>query len=164
MRIGRNLAGVFVTATALLIAVALPATASADDITISPSSLPNGQAGDAYNLQLVGQAEPGVGLPSDAIIFDVTQGALPQGMYVDPHGLVEGIPRMPGSSTFTVTAHDYYNEHSGSATYTVTVDVPTDPGRLLNWIGTLPSTLLAQTGCVGILLNQLASGHVVGCF
>ena len=164
MRNRRSLARVLAATAAILLAVALPATANTDDITISPSSLPNGQAGNAYDVQLVGQPAPGVNLPSQAIIFDVTQGALPEGMYVDPYGLVEGIPRIPGSSTFTVTAHDYHNEHSGSATYTITIDVPTDPGQLRNWIAGLPNTLVSHTGCVGVLLNQLASGHVIGCF
>lgn len=163
MRMRRNLAGVLVTTAAILIAAALPATASTDDITISPSSLPNAQAGVAYDVQLVALA-PGVDPSTQSIIFDVTQGAPPEGMWLDPDGHFQGGPRMPGSSTFTVTAHTYDKQHSGSATYTITVDVPTEPGRLLTWIGSLPYTLVAQSGCVGVLLTQLTNGRVVGCY
>ena len=70
-------------------------------ITLSPSTLPNGTVGVAYNQTIV--ASGGAG----PYTYAVTAGALPAGLVLNPAtGVLTGTPTSAGPATFTVTATD----------------------------------------------------------
>ncbi len=57
--------------------------------------------------------------------FDVTSGALPTGLALDPNsGAITGTPAAVGPFNFTVTATDVYGA-TGSQAYTITISAPT---------------------------------------
>jgi hypothetical protein len=68
--------------------------------TIQTGSLPPGQAGEPYTVQLV--ATGGTG----AYAWSVMDGALPVGLTLSPSGVVSGTPAAVGSATFTVRVTD----------------------------------------------------------
>jgi putative Ig domain-containing protein len=154
-------------ASAGLLVIALPASATAAGITITPASLPNPTSGGQYYAELHAQVDPGV-TPSPVLAWDITQGALPEGMYLSSHGAhgetgtIEGYPYLPGSSSFTVTAHDYSSVYSGSAAYSFTVEMPTDPDGLLNFVKMTPAYALRHSGCVGHVVTSVLSGRPWG--
>lgn len=69
-------------------------------IVVSPPTLPNGAAGEAYSetLSASGGSEP--------YTFTVTAGALPSGLTLGSEGVLSGTPETAGSYDFTVTATD----------------------------------------------------------
>jgi outer membrane autotransporter protein len=77
-------------------------TVDAPTVTITPSSLPAGTAGQAYsqNLSAAGGVAP--------YTYAVTSGALPDGLALAPAGTLSGTPTKPQSFTFTVTATDQH--------------------------------------------------------
>lgn len=83
-------------------------------ITLSPSSLPNGVVGTAYNQTITASG----GTPQ--YTFAVTAGALPDGLALSPAGGISGIPSATGNFNFTVTATDV-NNCSGSRNYAITI-------------------------------------------
>lgn len=87
-------------------------------ITITPATLPPGQAGVAYSPELLvasGGAAP--------YVYKVTAGTLPAGLILTSSGLLSGTPATAGSSTFTIQATDA-NGFSGFQAYTITVTAP----------------------------------------
>jgi hypothetical protein len=67
-------------------------------ITLSPSSLPNGTVGSAYNQTITVEGS------NDSFGFAVTSGALPGGLTLSSDGIISGTPTAAGSFTFTITA------------------------------------------------------------
>jgi hypothetical protein len=70
----------------------------------SPVTLPNGQAGTAYNMSLVQKAA--VTGMSSSYSVSLKSGSLPPGLSLSSSGLVTGMPSGAGSSTFTYTVTD----------------------------------------------------------
>jgi hypothetical protein len=85
-------------------------------ITVSPSSLPDGVLGIAYNqtISATGGTAP--------YIFAVTSGALPDGLSLDPNtGIISGTPTSVQTSTFEITATDS-GACTGSRSYTIDIN------------------------------------------
>ncbi len=86
-------------------------------LTVSPSSLPNGTGGVAYNQNL--SQTGALGAPA----YSVTAGALPPGLSLSGAGVVSGTPTATGTFNFTVTVMDA-SGCSGSQAYSITIDCP----------------------------------------
>ncbi len=112
-------------------------------ITLTPASLPDGQAGTVYHQSMLGFGG------TAPYSFAVTSGSLPNGLSLDSGtGAVSGTPTATGSDTFTITATDT-NGCTGSSNYTVNVVCPTITlGGLPNLFTTLHS-FTALRGLVG---------------
>ncbi|MEK7832373.1 MAG: putative Ig domain-containing protein, partial [Acidobacteriota bacterium] len=86
-------------------------------ITLSPTTLPNGLVGSAYNQTVT--AFPA--LNAGAYNYSVTAGALPAGLSLNPAtGAITGNPTAGGTSNFTVTALSS-GPCSGSQAYSIFV-------------------------------------------
>jgi len=127
----------------------------AANIVIAPPTLPNGQAGVAYNqtLSASGGTAP--------YTFAVTAGALPAGMTLSPTGILSGAPTVAGSYNFTVTATDA-NTANGSQAYTLVIAAPNiviAPPTLPNGAGgTAYSQTLSATGGVAPYSFAISGG------
>jgi hypothetical protein len=92
-------------------------------ITLSPSSLPNGQTGTAYSATLTatGAASP--------YTFDLASGTLPAGLTLSSAGVLSGSPTASVTLTFTARATDSTSAglggpYVGVRSYTVTILPP----------------------------------------
>ncbi|MBI4548082.1 MAG: putative Ig domain-containing protein [Ignavibacteriae bacterium] len=116
---------------------------SSTAITLSPSTLPNGTEGVAYNQTIT--ASGGIAPYS----FAVTSGVLPPGLSLSSGGVLSGTPTTVGSFAFTITATDD-NNCTGSRSYAITINCPTitvNPSTLPNGtVGTSYSQTLTATG------------------
>src|SRR5207253_10851845 len=75
-----------------------PSTISCPTITLSPSLLPNGTAGTAYNQTVTAS-------PSGTYTFGVTSGSLPTGLSLNTStGQISGTPTATGTFNFRITA------------------------------------------------------------
>ncbi|MBI3448331.1 MAG: putative Ig domain-containing protein [Acidobacteria bacterium] len=83
-------------------------------IAITPTTIPNGVEGSAYNQNLMASG----GAPSYA--FQVAGGALPTGVMLGGSGLISGTPLVSGIFDFTAAATDA-NMCTGTAAYSVLV-------------------------------------------
>jgi hypothetical protein len=113
-------------------------------ITLSPSTLPNGEAGTAYgpvSITASGGTAP--------YAYAVTAGALPDGLTLDSDGTLHGTPTAGGSFTFTVTATDD-NGCTGTIEYTLQTGCPA--------ITIEPATLPAAQKGVAYSQTLTASG------
>lgn len=98
----------------LSITIAAPAA-----LSVSTTSLPDGNAGSAYAEPVA--AAGGTG----ADTFAVTNGALPDGLSLDPgSGIITGVPTGTGTSSFTITVTDSStpNPRTASADLSITTD------------------------------------------
>jgi large repetitive protein len=104
-----------------------------EPITLSPSTLPNGEIGTAYNetITATGGTAP--------YTFDVVSGELPPGLSLSNTGDLTGVPTTAGSFTFTVRATDA-NQCFGSRIYTIVINAPGCPTITVN-----PETIPAAT-------------------
>ena len=109
-------------------------------ITLSPTTLPSGVVGLAYNQSISGN---GGAAP---YTFAVTSGAVPDGLTLSQSGALSGTPTTPGTFVFTVTATDA-NGCSGSQGYSIKIDPPP-----CNTITISPASLPSAT--VGTPYNQ----------
>lgn len=98
-------------------------------ITLSPSTLPNGQTGTAYSqtLSASGAASP--------YAFDVASGTLPAGLTLSSAGLLFGTPTTSTTVTFTARATDATGAglggpYVGVRSYTITILPPPFRGLL----------------------------------
>jgi len=89
----------------------------APELSISPSSLPDGNLGTAYSQTLT----PGGGVAP--YTFSVIEGALPDGVSLSASGIFSGPATTLGTFTFTVQVVDTSNI-SGSQVYTVDIIEP----------------------------------------
>lgn len=101
----------------LQIIVAAPAA-----LAISTSALPATQVGQSYSTTLAASG----GVPPDA--WEVTAGALPDGLSLSPSGRITGTPTQMGTFTFTVTVTDSAVPISQTASATRSVLVKAQPG------------------------------------
>jgi hypothetical protein len=107
-------------------------------ITVAPSSLPNGTIGTSYSQTV--SASGGMSSYS----FNVTAGTLPAGLSLNGgSGVVSGLPTTSGISNFTITATDA-NTCTASRAYSVTINCPT--------IILSPTTL--TSGTTNVAYNQ----------
>ena len=104
-----------------------------EPITLSPSTLPNGTIGAAYNETITATG----GTPT--YTFDVVSGSLPPGLSLSLTGALTGVPTTAGSFTFTVRATDA-NQCFGSRVYTIDINAVGCPTITLS-----PATLPAAT-------------------
>jgi subtilisin-like proprotein convertase family protein len=112
-------------------------------ITVLPSTLPDGQLDVPYNQTVTGSGGTG------PYIFNITSGALPVGLTLDPNtGNITGTPIIGETANFTITAIDTAGGCTGSQNYTVNIICPV--------ITVIPSTL--PNGSVGVLYDQTVSG------
>ncbi|WP_295215675.1 putative Ig domain-containing protein [uncultured Brevundimonas sp.] len=123
-------------------------TVSAPTLSLSPSSLPGGQAGVAYSQTLTASG----GAPPYS--YAVTAGVLPTGLTLNAAtGVIDGAPTAPGSYSFTITAVD--SSAGGQATVarsysvviaqpTITVDTTSLPAATVG--GAYSQTLSASGG------------------
>jgi hypothetical protein len=104
-----------------------------EPITLSPSTLPNGTLGVAYNetITATGGTAP--------YTFDVVSGSLPPGLSLSNAGDLTGVPTTTGSFTFTVRATDA-NQCFGSRIYTIDINAVGCPAITVN-----PATIPAAT-------------------
>jgi hypothetical protein len=85
-------------------------------VIVSPSSLPNGTVGTAYEEVI------SAGGTGGSFNFAVSGGALPDGLTLSSGGSLSGTPTASGTFDFSVTAADTAAGCSGSRQYSVTVD------------------------------------------
>ena len=93
---------------------ALSINIAASPVSITTSSLPNGQVGAAYSQTL--QASGGTG----SFTWSISSGSLPAGLNLSASGQIAGTPTTSGTSNFTVKATD---TASGSATRALSISV-----------------------------------------
>ncbi|AGG87399.1 putative Ig domain-containing protein [Rhodanobacter denitrificans] len=130
---------------------------AAPTITITPATLPNGQANVAYSQALGASGGNGNG----SYTYSLASGALPPGITLSSAGTVSGTPTTAGNYNFTVSATDGFG-FTGSRAYTFTVAAPTitiTPATLPNGQANVAySQALGASGGNGSYTYSLASG------
>lgn len=94
--------------------------------SITTTSLPAGQVGQAYSQTLAASG-------TAPITWTRTSGTLPTGLSLSSAGVISGTPTAGGSFTFTVRASNSLGNDSKS--FTVSITVPTTPGDDVNLTG-----------------------------
>jgi alpha-tubulin suppressor-like RCC1 family protein len=112
-------------------------------ITLSPSSLPSGTVGTAYNETITASGG------SAPYTFTKSSGTLPSGLTLSAGGVLSGTPTTAGTYNFTVTATDS-NNCTGSSDYSITIN-----SGGCSTITLSPSTL--PSGTVGTTYNETIS-------
>lgn len=125
--------------------VGLTSPAVCPTITLSPSSLPGGTTGTAYNQTIT--ASGGTG----PYTYAVTLGSLPTGLTLAAGGGLTGTPTVSGNFNFTVTATDA-SQCTGSKAYSITVACGT--------VTVLPASL--PNGLIGSSYSQQLSATPAG--
>ncbi|WP_313535284.1 Ig-like domain-containing protein [Sphingomonas sp.] len=150
-------------------------TIAAPTITLAPTTLPAGRAGQAYSQTLI--ASGGTG----PYTFAVTAGALPPGWTLSSSGVLAGTATESNVFNFTITATDQSTgagaPYSGSRSYTATVSSPsftlTAPtlagaygvaytGNFVAGGGTAPYTYYSSAGTIPPGLTLAANGTLSG--
>jgi subtilisin-like proprotein convertase family protein len=89
--------------------------AACNVITLSPSTLPNGNVGTPYNQTITASGG------TAPYIFSVTSGTLPDGLTLDSNsGAITGTPTVANTFNFTITATDT-GGCPGSQAYSITI-------------------------------------------
>ncbi|HMX26525.1 MAG TPA: putative Ig domain-containing protein, partial [Blastocatellia bacterium] len=116
-------------------------------INITPTTLPSGNVGAAYNQSLTANG----GTP--AYTFTLASGLLPAGLSLGANGAVTGTPLASGASAFTVAVTDNYG-CTGMATISLTINcnviTVTPPAVNAVSIGEPYSQTFTQTGGIGL--------------
>lgn len=92
-------------------------------LSVTPASLPTGNAGVAYTQSL--SQTGALGTPT----YTVTAGSLPPGVVLSPSGVFSGPPSATGTYNFTVTVSDA-SGCSGSTMYSLTINCPVNGATL----------------------------------
>jgi subtilisin len=87
-------------------------------ITLSPTTLPSGIVGVAYNQTVAASGSTG------PYTFALSSGTLPSGLTLSPAGVVSGTTTQPGLFNITIRATDA-NGCSGTRSYSLSIDCPT---------------------------------------
>src|SRR5207248_6274172 len=91
-------------------------TITCPTITVSPSTLPNGTTGTAYNQTITASGG------TAPYTFAVTTGTLPNGLTLASSGALTGTPTVANSFSFTITATDSSaGACTGSQAYTLRI-------------------------------------------
>jgi hypothetical protein len=117
-------------------------------IAVGPGSLPDGEAGAAYQQTLTASGGSG------EYAFDIQSGALPAGLSLGPQGQLSGTPTQAGTFQFSAIAIDGQN-FTGEQTYTIEVapapippaPPPQQPAAPITTFPAAPSTPPAR--CAG---------------
>jgi hypothetical protein len=129
-------------------------------VTVGPASISPGTVGSSYSQTFTQTGGSGVST------WDLSAGALPNGLALSPAGVLSGIPTASGNFNFTVRA-TAVNGCQGAQTYTITI---TCPGLIINPT-TLPegraqqpypATTITATGSVGPYTFGLSAGQLPG--
>lgn len=118
----------------------------APTIALTPTALPNGTGGVAYNQKVTASG-------GTAPYGFIASGKLPDGLSLSADGTLSGIPTISGSFDFTITATDKTGgkgPFTGSQAYQLVVDVPT--------VAIGPATLPEATGGSAYSETITASG------
>ncbi|MBR0555667.1 autotransporter domain-containing protein [Ciceribacter sp. L1K23] len=121
-------------------AATVTVTVAAPTLAIAPSTLVGGTADVAYDQTLSASAG------TAPYRFEVTSGALPDGLTLSGDGTLSGVPVAEESAAFTVTATDAYGA-TGSRSYTITT------GIALPVAGAVNATVAANSSENGIALT-----------
>jgi hypothetical protein len=117
-------------------------------LTISPSTLPDGTYGASYSQQLT--ASGGLGFYTFSL--DAASQPLPAGISLTAGGLLSGTPTAAGSYTFTIDVQDLFGLATGQQTYNQNIDPATLTVTATNTTGTygaaLPSFSVSYSGFV----------------
>jgi hypothetical protein len=134
---------------------ALSITVTPAPVSITVTSLSNGQVGAAYTQAL--QATGGTG----TYTWSITTGALPAGLTLSSGGQITGTPTTAGTSNFTVKAAD---TASGSATQALSITVAaaavniTTTSLPAGQVGTAYTQALQATGGTGTYTWSITTG------
>jgi MBG domain (YGX type) len=90
-------------------------------LTISPTTLPDGTYGGTYSQQLTGNGGVLGPLSGYSFSLDGASQPLPTGLSLSSGGVISGTPTAAGSYTFTVDVTDLLSE-TGQQTYTLNID------------------------------------------
>ncbi len=146
---GANVEGRVVAATAVTMAGAGGndiGGCSSMAITLSPAPpLPTGTELVVYNVLITA-----IGGDGGPYTFSVTDGTLPVGLTLAPDGTISGIPTLPGTFPFTVTATDN-NDNEGQQDYVIVIN----PDGIICPPITLSPAPPLPTGTVGVVYNEL---------
>lgn len=126
------------------------------DLTLSPSSLPNGTQGTAYNQTVA--ASGGTG----PYTYSLASGTLPTGLSLNAStGAITGTPTGSGASGFTIAAEDSLGD-TGSRAYTINIgtnSLTVNPASLPAGTKSVAyNQTLTATGGSGSYTFSLASG------
>ncbi len=133
--------GPYTAARAYTLSVATPT------VTLSPASLPTGQAGTAYSASVTASGG------TTPYTYAVTTGVLPAGLTLSASGTMAGAPGASGSFTFGVTATDSSGgtgPYAGTRSYTLVIGAPT--------LTLAPATLTGATVGAAYSASITASG------
>ena len=119
-------------------------------ITLTPTTLPGGTVGIAFNQTIAGNG----GVP--AYTFSVTTGTLPSGLTLTSAGILAGTPTTAGTSAFTIRGTDA-NGCFASTAFTIVIAAAPPPPPVCPPITLTPTTLPGAT--VGIAFNQTIAGN-----
>ncbi|HSP05745.1 MAG TPA: putative Ig domain-containing protein, partial [Acidobacteriota bacterium] len=134
-------------------------TAGCGTITVSPSTLPAGTLGAAYNAIITanGGASP--------YAFTVSAGSLPPGLTLDTDGSLTGTPTANGTYNFVITATDS-SSCTGLRSYSITVACPVitfSPSSLpAGTVGAAYSQTLSANGAIAPVTFSILSGALPG--
>ncbi|HET9793192.1 MAG TPA: putative Ig domain-containing protein [Thermoanaerobaculia bacterium] len=109
---------------------------SCGTITLSPSSVPAGVQGSAYETPL------GASGGASPYTFTLASGSLPPGIQLDDSGELHGTPTATGAFSFTVTATDA-SHCTGTQAYSISVspDSPAGESIVIPAVGSLAGAL-----------------------
>jgi hypothetical protein len=119
------------------------------DITLSPSSLPQGQVGVAYNQMIQGNGG------TAPYTFGVLSGTLPTGLILMSNGNLTGTPTVPGSPTVTIRGMDA-NGCPATIVYTIVINPAPPPPEECPVVTLSPATLPAAS--MGVFYSQTIIG------
>jgi pimeloyl-ACP methyl ester carboxylesterase len=118
---------------------------------LTPSNLPDAQAGQAYTTTLAGTGGKGS-------IWSVVQGSLPTGLSIDPNtGIISGTPSSVGGSNtdfFTIGLQDSF-DRSTSRVFSMVVTAVAKTTPTITWA--TPAAITYGTALSGTQLNPTAS-------
>ncbi|MEP7336775.1 MAG: putative Ig domain-containing protein [Acidobacteriota bacterium] len=129
--------------------IPLSVTVVCPAVTLTPASLPNAEGGTPYNQQLT--ASP----VSGNEVFNLTSGALPQGLTLSPTGLLGGTTTQTGNFNFRVAVTGFGGQCGAFRDYQLVVSgcapVTLSPANLSN-------------GTIGAAYSQTVSATPAGSY
>ena len=148
---GTDANGCFATiAFTIVIAAAPPPPPVCPVITLTPTTLPGGTVGVAFNQTIAGN---GGAAP---YTFGVTSGTLPAGLTLTSAGLLAGTPTAAGTSAVTIRGTDA-NGCFATIAFTIVIAAAPPPPPVCPVITLTPTTL--PGGTVGVAFNQTIAGN-----
>jgi len=98
---------------------------TSSSFAITTTSLANGAVGTAYQQSIMTVNANSCGIISSIVTFSLSAGTLPNGLALQPGGVISGTPTLPGTFSFTLTATSQcLNTASASLKITITGNAP----------------------------------------